>query len=280
MARFAQSAARALSSTLLPTSVRKQLERAQLHDAGHGYDIFGLSPQAVAAASGVTRFFYNTYFRVRSYGAHNIPQQGSAILAANHSGTLPIDGVMLYQDVVQNTNPARIPRVLADFFVTLLPVVGTLFSRLGVVNGARRNLRYLLRRGELIMVFPEGTPGIGKPYRDRYQLQRWRVGHAELAIRHGVPVIPVAIIGAEEQWPLLTRIDGVSLFGAPYLPVPMVPFPLPVRYHIHYGEPILFDETPEAADDPDVVERAALRVKRAVQQLIETGLAQREGVFR
>jgi len=222
---------------------------------------------------------YHHYFRVRSYDAHNIPAQGGAILAANHSGTLPLDGVMLYQDVLEQTDPPRIPRAIADLFVPLLPIVGTWFSRMGVVNGARRNLRYLLDSDELLMVFPEGTPGIGKPFRDRYQLQSWRVGHAELAIRHGVPVIPVAIIGAEEQWPLLTRIDAHPL-GAPFIPVPMVPFPLPARYHIHYGRAIHFDLPPEAADDPSELDAAALQVKTAVQTLIDDGLRKRMSVFR
>lgn len=280
MARFAQAAARALSATLLPISVRAQLEHAVFRDAGHGYDVFGLDPRAVAASTIVTRWLYKHYFRVRSYGAHHIGR-GAAILAANHSGTLPLDATMLYYDVLEHTDPPRIARTLADYFVSLLPIVSTWFARVGVVNGARRNLHYLLEHGELIMVFPEGTPGIGKPFRDRYQLQSWRVGHAELAIRHQVPVIPVAIIGAEEQWPILTRIDRLHPFGAPYLPIPIVPLPLPVRYHIHYGEPIRFDElSPADADDPALVDRAARKVKAAVQLLIERGLRQRQGVFR
>jgi 1-acyl-sn-glycerol-3-phosphate acyltransferase len=280
MTRLARRAATALSTTLLPTTALERILRTRFRDAGHGYDAFGLDPHSIAATVGVVRLIYRNYFRVRSYGAQNIPAQGSAILAANHSGTLPFDGAMLYTDILEHTDPPRIPRVLADFFVTLLPFIGTWFSRVGIVNGARRNLRHLLRHGELIMVFPEGTPGIGKPFRDRYQLQKWRVGHAELAIRYGVPVVPVALIGAEEQWPLFTRIEGFRMFGAPYLPIPMVPFPLPVRYHIHYGAPIHFDLPPESADDPDAVDDAALQVKAAVQALIDDGLRQRKGVFR
>lgn len=280
MSRFTRRAINLVTTTLLPTAAVERITRTRFRDAGHGYDLFGLEPNTVAASTALVRLLYRNYFRVKSYDAQNIPAQGSAILAANHSGTLPIDGAMLYMDVIEHTHPPRIPRALADFFVPLLPFVGTWFSRMGTVNGARRNMRHLLRHGELIMVFPEGTPGIGKPFRDRYQLQTWRVGHAELAIRYGAPVIPVAIIGAEEQWPLLTRIDGFKLFGAPYLPVPMVPFPLPVRYHIHYGEPIHFDLPPKAADDPDAVDEAALVVKAAVQTLIDDGLRQREGVFK
>jgi 1-acyl-sn-glycerol-3-phosphate acyltransferase len=244
--------------------------------------VFGLDPRVVARVLRGIEPLYTYYFRVRSYNAHHIPARGAAILAANHSGLLPLDGVMLYADIVEHTEPPRVPRILADLFVSRLPLIGTLFARAGVVSGARRNLHRLLDRGELIGVFPEGTPGIGKEYRQRYQLQDWRVGHAELAIRHRAPVIPVAIIGPEEQWPLIARIDAIRPFGAPYLPIPAVPLPLPVRYHIHYGAPLYLHQGlgAEAADDPAAVDAAADRVKQAVQALIHAGLAQRPGVFR
>jgi 1-acyl-sn-glycerol-3-phosphate acyltransferase len=131
------------------------------------------------------------------------------------------------------------------------------------------------------MIFPEGTPGIGKPFSERYKLQEWRKGHCELAIRHSAPIVPVAIVGAEEQMPLLLRIP---LRGGPipYLPIPSTLVPLPVRYHIHYGEPIPVHEefTPSDADDPEIVANAALRVKKAVQTLIDKGLSMRKGIFR
>ena len=237
---------------------------------------------AVALGVGITRLLYERYFRVSSYGAENIPKTGAAILASNHSGTLPIDGMMLWTDVVRNTDPPRVPRAVADYFVPMLPVIGTLFARSGTVAGSRGNVRQLLNAGNLMMIFPEGVPGIGKNFRDRYRLRRFREGHAELAIRHRVPVVPVAIIGAEEQMPQIARIEGVSLFGIPYLPITLTPFPLPVHYHIHYGEPISLHEDyrrPQA-DDPEVVAEAAARVQAAVQDLIDEGLAQREGVFR
>ena len=279
MTRFGHTA-KTLLPSLLPVATRNRLDHTEFRDAGHGYDCFGLDLNSVAAATGLTRLLYRIYFRVRSCGAQNIPARGGVILAANHSGTLPFDGAMLYHDVIEHTDPPRIPRALADVFVPRLPFVGTWFSRIGIVNGARGNVRHLLRQGELILVFPEGTPGIGKPFRDRYKLQQWRVGHAELALRCKAPVVPVAIIGAEEQWPLLMRIDGFHLLGAPYLPIPMVPFPLPVRYHIHYGEPIHFELPVESADDPAAVDDAAARIKTAVQRLIGDGLSARRGIFR
>ncbi len=246
------------------------------------YDAFGFHPDAMEEALRPARWLHQNYFRVRSYGAENIPRSGGVIAAANHSGALPMDGVMLGVDLFENTDCKRYPRVIADHFVARLPYVGVLFARMGAVGGSRRNLEALLDSEQLVVVFPEGTSGVGKPFSERYQLQRWHVGHAELALRHRVPVLPVGIIGAEEQWPLLARIGGLHAFGAPYLPIPATPLPLPVRYHIHYGAPInLAQEFGEAAaESPEHVQKAAERIRDAVQALLTEGLAQRKGVFR
>jgi len=277
----APAIARSLARTLLSPAQRQRLRHLRWRDSGHGYDRLGLHPAWVGAALGVGRFFYEIYFRVSSHQAENIPAEGAAILAANHSGMLPLDGAMLYFDVVAHTHPPRVPRIAFDHFVPNLPFASVFFARVGAVSGARATVRRLLDDGELVGLFPEGTPGIGKPWAERYQLQHWRVGHAELAIRHGAPVVPVAIIGAEEQWPQIGRIPWVHAFGAPYLPIPATPVPLPVHYHVWYGEPLRLHERwpPVAADDPEVCAQAAREVKAAVQALIERGLSQRPGVF-
>ncbi len=250
---------------------------ADFHDEGHGYDLFGMKPEAVARAAAIAAPIYDHYFRVDSHGADRVPSEGGALVAANHSGTVPVDASMLWLDVLRHTG--RVLRPVADWFVPLLPFVSAMYSRIGVISGSRANIRYLLERGELVAVFPEGVAGVAKPFRDRYHLQEWHVGHAELAIRHRVPVIPVAIIGAEESWPVALRLKRFHAFGAPYVPIPASPLPLPVRYHIHYGEPldIARDRSPEQADDPEVAAAAAAEVRDAVQQLIYRGLAARRG---
>jgi 1-acyl-sn-glycerol-3-phosphate acyltransferase len=271
-----------LASRMLDEALYDHARGLSFEDAGHGYDPFGLHPAYVAMGLGITRFFYERYFRVESKGAEHIPREGGAIIAANHSGTLPVDGMMLWTDVVRHTEPARVPRAVADYFVPMLPIVGTLFARAGVVAGSRGNVRKLLEAGNLMMIFPEGVPGIGKHFKDRYRLQPFRVGHAELAIRHRVPVVPVGIVGAEEQMPQIARIEGISLFGVPYLPITLSPVPLPVRYHLRYGAPIQLhrDYRRGQADDPEVVEEAARRVQAEVQALVDQGLREREGVFK
>jgi 1-acyl-sn-glycerol-3-phosphate acyltransferase len=248
----------------------------EFHDEGHGYDLFGLSPAAVARIERVLAPLYDRYFRVTSHGAGHLPAAGPAILVGNHSGVLPVDAAMLWLDVLRQTGRAL--RVVADWFVPILPFVGTWMARAGTVSGSRANVRHLLARGELVAIFPEGVTGMAKPRRERYRLQQWRVGHAELAIRHQAPVIPLAIIGAEESWPAATRLRRVRLFGAPYLPLPASPLPLPVRYHLHYGSPIRFDHEPAAADDPERVAGAADQVRAAVERLVGIGLAARRGL--
>ncbi len=271
----------ALAERLLSPEERERVDGLNVNDAGTGFDSFGLNADHVALALALAKPFYERYFRVISRGAENVPRSGPAILAANHSGTLPFDAAMLWADAVRNVG--RVARPVGDFFVSDLPFVGTFFTRSGMVGGARENVQALLDAGELVMIFPEGVPGIGKPFYERYQLQHWRIGHAALAIRLRVPVVPVAIVGAEEQMPQLTKLRKLGrYFGAPYIPVPLTPFPLPVRYRIYYGEPLAVHERYDPADAADLakVREAAEQIKAAVEGLMRQGLQERKGIFR
>jgi 1-acyl-sn-glycerol-3-phosphate acyltransferase len=279
---FQPTVARALTRLLGGGASRDRVARLAYADAGHGFDAFGMHPDFVALGDALAGKLYDHWFRVHSYDSHHIPATGPAILAANHSGSLPFDAMMLWIDVLRHTTPPRAPRAVADYFVSSLPFIGTLFSRAGMVGGSRGNVRRLLEQGSLLMLFPEGTEGIGKHFSERYQLQEWRQGHCEMSIRFRAPVIPVGIVGAEEQMPQITRIPLAPLgLPIPFVPVPVTPIPLPVRYHVIYGEPLRFDleYQPEDADDPDVLASCAARVKAAVEGLLHRGLAQREGVF-
>ena len=275
---------RLFAKAMVPRSQRERFERmlAEEHRAferSHGYDLFGAHPDGAAFAHFVTGFLYDRWFRVQSEGHHHIPAEGPVIVAANHSGTLPFDAMMIYADLLRRTDPPRLPRAIADSFVAGLPFVGLLFARAGVVGGARRNVEYLLEEDQLLLIFPEGVPGISKRFAQRYELQTWRGGHVELAMKHGAAVVPAALVGAEEQMPQIARLP-VSLFGAPFLPVSATPLPLPVRYHLAYGEPIRFDTEPGSPDDPERIRAGAERVKNAVQGLIDGLLQRRKGLFR
>ena len=267
---------------LLPGDQRGRLDELHFADAGHGFDRLGMCRESVVRWVAGTRFLYEAWFRVDSRGIENVPGEGPVILAPNHSGTLPFDGMMLWADVARRSSPPRVPRLVADSFVPRLPFVNTVFSRTGVIGGNRATVDRVLGEGEIVAIFPEGVPGIAKPRSERYQLKEFRVGHAELAIRHGAPIVPVAIIGAEEQWPELTRIESFHMFGAPYLPIPATPLPLPVKYRIRYGTAIDPRDrwTPEQADDPAIVRALAGEVRRRVQTLVDEGLRERRGLFR
>ena len=279
---FSPAIANAIAALFLDEATRERMSRIDFRDAGHGYDAFGMHPSYVALGEVIVSPLYDRYFRVRSQGHGHLPATGPAIIAGNHSGNLPIDGMMIWLDILRNTHPPRIARPIADHFVPSLPYLGTLFARGGMVGGSRGNARTLLDSGEMLMIFPEGVPGIVKPWSKRYQLQQFREGHAELAIRHQAPIVPVGVVGGEEQLPALFSSRRLGkLVGVPIMPIPAVPVPLPVRYHLRYGEPIPIPEefTPDQADDPVVVRETADRVKQAVADLIAAGLEERTGVF-
>lgn len=265
---------------MAPSTFTRIAKQAPFHDEGHGFDVFGLDPAYLASAAEAARPLYEHYFRVDSTGAEQVPARGPVIVIANHAGVLPVDAAMLCLDLLRRTDPPRIPRAVADRFVPRVPLISTLFARLGVVSGTRENVRCLLERGELIALWPEGTTGPAKPFRERYRLQSWRVGFAELAIRHRAAIVPAAIIGAEESWPLLGKLGPARAFGAPYLPLPASPFPLPAHYHIRYGAPLRLDLDPAAADDPSTVAAAAALARASLERLIAAALAARPGVFR
>ena len=271
-----------LSRRMLSDDMKEHLKDFHFEDVGHGFDAFGMHPEAIHLGIGLFGWIYESYFRVISKGAEQIPEFGSAILAANHSGNIPIDAMMLWNDVLRQTQPSRVARGIADHFVPALPFIGTLFARGGMVGGSAGNVRSLLDKGELLMIFPEGVPGIIKPWEDRYKLQTFRVGHAQMAIQHSCPIIPIGIVGAEEQLPSLFSSKRLGrVFGIEAVPIPLVPVPLPVRYRIYYGEPIPVHERydPSQADNPAVLKEVAEEVKAAVHALVQEGLSDRTGVF-
>ena len=264
----------------LPTYVSDaEFERlADLHyqDAGHGFDAFGLHPDFVALGELVAGPLYDRWFRVISRG-HEFIEVGQAVIAGNHSGNIPIDGAMIWMDVLQNTSPPRVPGPSPTTSCRRCP--GSARCSRGYMIGSSRGSTRAPRERRASLIFPEERPA--SSWNERYQLRPFQVGHAELAIRHSAPIIPVGVIGAG-QLPLLhvSKRLGKPL-GVPEVPIPAVPVPLPVRYRIFYGEPIPVHEefAPEDADDPDVVRIVAGRVQAAVDRLLKQGLSERKGVF-
>lgn len=269
---------RRLARWVLPPDVDERIDAIDIADVGgHGVDAFGMTHGGIAFGLAFSRWLYEVWFRVHAHGIDNVPADGAAIVAVNHSGLVPLDAMMVTSNLTREGPLGRAPRAVADKFVPNLPWVNVMFQRAGAIAGSRGNFHAVLDEGGLIVVFPEGTPGIGKGFAKRYQLQPFRPGHAELAIRHRAKIVPTAVIGSEEAWPQIARLEGLGLFGAPYLPVPLTPLPLPVRHDIWYGEPIdaAARFTPDQADEPETVRALAAEVQDRVAQLIANGLKER-----
>jgi 1-acyl-sn-glycerol-3-phosphate acyltransferase len=233
---------------------------------------------------------YKNWFRVESHGVENVPTTGPALVTPNHSGVLPFDGAMIAVDLATQMETPRVTRAVVDNFAGFLPFVNTLFYRWGQIIGARRNFEELLRQGEMVLVFPEGHKGTGKPYKERYKLKRFNVGFMELSLLNKTPIVPAAVIGAEEQYPYMFDLKPLArAINFPYMPVtplllvlgPLGMLPLPTKYSIYYGEPFHFyrDYPPETVKDPETIYRLVDTVKTRVQELIDQGLRDRQGVF-
>ena len=265
----------------------RQLGRFAMRGRSEHVDDFGLDPTYEARLQPLLDAVYARYFRVQVDGAERIPAQGGVMLVCNHSGALPWDGVML-KVALRNAHPERRTlRWLTDDFVFHSPFLGAWLNRIGAVRACPENAERLLERGEMLAVFPEGVKGITKPFRNRYQLQRFgRGGHIKLALRARVPVIPVAIIGGEETYPVVYRVRAFAkALGLPYIPVtPLFPWlgplgllPLPSRWHISIGEPLReFDALDAyAADDGVVVNDLNEQLRASVQRLVQDALKAR-----
>jgi 1-acyl-sn-glycerol-3-phosphate acyltransferase len=228
------------------------------------------------------------WFRVEVRGAENIPAQGGALVVSNHSGTVPVDGLMTAVSIHDHTG--RFLRPLGADLVFKLPIVGDVARKGGATLACTEDAERMLGGGELVGVWPEGFKGIGKPFSERYKLQRFgRGGFVSAAIRAGVPIIPTSVVGAEEIYPLVGNIPSLArLLGVPYIPItPLFPLlgplgliPLPSKWLIEFGEPIRTDDYDEgAADDPMLVFNVTDQVRESIQQTLYTLLMQRKSVF-
>jgi 1-acyl-sn-glycerol-3-phosphate acyltransferase len=236
------------------------------------------------------RQLYQKWFRVEVIGAHNLPQDEGALIVANHSGTLPLDAMMTAIAVRDNHPGGRYLRMLGADLVFRTPVLGSLARKTGQTLACNADAERLLREGHLVGVWPEGFKGIGKPFRDRYKLQRFgRGGFVAAALRTGTPIVPCAIVGAEEIYPKIADIKPLArLLGFPYFPVtPLFPLfgplgavPLPSKWYIEFGEPIRTDVFGEGAqDDPMLVFNLTDQVRENIQQTLYRLLSGRRNVF-
>ena len=253
-------------------------------------DEFGFDPEVTEKLTlALLRPVAEKWFRVEVRGIENIPTEGGALIVSNHSGTVPLDALMTTVAVHDNTG--RFLRLLGADLVFRMPFIGEMARRGGATLACNEDAERMLRRGDLVGVWPEGFKGIGKPFSQRYKLQRFGSGgFVGAALRTGVPIIPLSVVGAEETYPLVGNIPSLArLLGVPYIPVtPFFPWlgplglvPLPSKWLLEFGEPIRTDEIDAgAADDPMLVFHLTDQVRETIQQTLYNLLMKRESVWR
>ena len=264
--------------------------RIGMRNRSEEVDDFGFDPVYEKKVQPIFDFLYDKYFRVELDGIEHVPSTGRCLLVANHSGTLPYDGVMIKVAVKREHPAKRDVRWLAEDFIFHFPFLGSFSNRVGAVRACQENAERLLRKDALVAVFPEGVKGIGKLFKERYRLQRFgRGGFIKLCLRTGTPIVPVAVIGAEEANPMIGRIEYLSkAIGVPYIPVtptfpllgPLGLVPAPTKWKIVFGERIDFDGYgAEAAEDEILVGRLAERVRATIQAMLDRGVGERRSIF-
>lgn len=253
--------------------------------ATFGNDPFGFDAETLKLAVPLAAWFYRHYFRVETQGLENIPA-GKVLLISNHSGQLPIDAMMIVVALLLDAEPPRMIRSMVERWVPELPFVSWFFARCGQILGTRDNFRLLTELESAILVFPEGVVGINKTYDKAYQLQRFGYGFMRLALENELPIVPVGVVGAEEQAPAIWDLKGLArVLGIPALPITPLTFllgplgllPMPVKYHIYFGEPLRFDGRPD--DEDRVIGDKVDVVKESIQSLLDRGLRDRKGIF-
>jgi len=247
-----------------------------------GFDEFGMSRDSFRGAMRVARWLYRHYFRATAFGVEHIPASGRVIFVSNHSGQLPWDGLVIAAACFLEPPQPRVVRSMVEYFVPTVPFASYLLARWGQIIGTPENCRRLLAAEEAVLVFPEGARGIAKSFAKRYQLAEFGSGFMRLALEMRAPIVPIAVIGAEEQAPAINVKTIARLLGAPSFPVvpypPFVPIlPLPVKYRLYFGEPLRMSGDPD--DDDEVLDEKVRIVKTRIQSMIQQGLRERAHVF-
>jgi len=274
-----------LSFAYRAAEVRKNHQQRQ-----YQLDDFGFDQEWAETVLPLVKLVYRKYWRVEATGVKHVPRRGPALLVSNHAGVLPFDGAMIKTALFEHGVDRHARALIADWFFGI-PMLSWFLRRTGQTLGNPDDTHRLLRSGELVLVFPEGVKGTGKPWSERYRLRRFgRGGFVESAIRAQAPIVPISVVGSEELYPMLADIRPLArLTGFPYFPVtptwpwlgPLGLVPLPSKWRIEFHAPIRTDELPvEAADDPSIVMQYADQVRDVIQEGLVANLMQRRNVFR
>lgn len=247
-----------------------------------GIDPYGIDIDTTRLSVSLLVYLHRYWFRTEVHGLENVPE-GRVLIVSNHSGQVPLDGVVIALSMVLDTDKPRFPRAMVERFVSTLPFFSVWFPRVGQVLGTPENAKRLLEKEEALIVFPEGAKGISKTFKDRYKLAPFGQGFMRLALETNAPIVPVAVIGAEEQYPSIADLKTLArVLGMPALPV--IPqlfagmlFPLPTKYRVYFGEPLHFTGDPD--DEDAVIEEKVWVVQATVQSMVNRGLKERRAIF-
>lgn len=275
------------SSAALPGGARTALRRL---DGRYTEDEWGFDEDFARAVEPLFDFLYDQWWRVETAGIQNVPGHGRALLAANHAGILPWDATMMSIAMLREHPLPRYPRFLVLDWAFELPWISSAIRKVGGVVASPYNALRLLDDDQLVAVFPEGVKGTGKPWSERYRLQRFgRGGFVELALRTGSPIVPVAVVGSEEIYPMIgSSATAARLLRAPYFPLtptfpwlgPLGVIPLPSKWRIEFCAPIATaHHGPEAADDRRLVLEISEQVRETIQERLLHNLVERGGAF-
>ncbi len=266
-----------LKKTFVSSELENQLEKMQKPVGSFGYDPWGYNNETMKVTMSLYRYIYNHYFRVTAHGLSNIPAKGRVLLIPNHSGQIPFDGTLVGMAMALESENPRAARVMIERFFPTVPFIGNFMNMMGGVIGDPVNCSRMLEREEAVMVFPEGIRGSGKPFRKRYNLQRFGNGFMHLAMAHKTPVIPVGIVGCEESILTLGNFKPLAkLLAIPYVPVAL-PVLLPTKVYINIGKPMYFEGNEDSEDE---VTEKVNQVMNEIRLLIDKGLSERRGWFR
>lgn len=261
----------------LEASIRERIARSPMERNAYGYDPWGFHPEPACRAFFLSALFYRYYFRVRTRGIERIPE-GRVLLIGNHAGQIALDAAMIAVACVLEAEPPRIVRGMGEYWLPRLPFINLAMVRTGSVVGTPKNCVDLLEHGEAVIAFPEGVRGMNKSFTERYRLQEFGHGFMRLALQTRTPIVPIAVIGSEEQAISLGNFRPLArLLGMPAFPLLLHFFPLPARYYITFGEPILFEG--DWNDEDRVIGAKVEVVKDAIRSMIAEGLAERRSVF-
>lgn len=252
-------------------------------EPGRSDDEFGLDLAFRESVTPIFRLLHDHYWRVEASGVKHVPAEGPVILVSNHSGALPFDGAMICTSL--DTHRGLVVRYLYDRFVQGVSAVDGFYRRTGGAVATWANAeRLLVEHRSHLLIFPEGVPGVAKTFSERYRLREFNPGFARLAMRHDVPVVPIAVVGAEEIYPVVGRSEEAGKsFGIPYLPItPFFPLfgvlgavPLPTKWLVRVGKPI---RLPRSTDDRAAAREAAL-VRRKLQAMVTRLKQRRQSIF-